>query len=85
MTSATLARALLATVLALLVIVHGRAATAVGPVALATVAPLMTPTPTLPPIEATATPRPAGQLIRYSGMLLAVQDGYVFFTTGDGF
>lgn len=74
LTSATLARALLATVLALLVIVHGRAATAVGPV-----------TPTLPPIEATATPRPAGQLIRYSGMLLAVQDGYVFFTTGDGF
>jgi hypothetical protein len=48
-----------------------------------------TPTPmpraTLPPIEATATPRPAGQVVRFSGQLLDVSHGFAFFTTGDGF
>jgi hypothetical protein len=48
-----------------------------------------TPTPmpraTLPPIDATATPGPAGHVVRYSGQLLDVQHGFAFFTTGDGF
>jgi hypothetical protein len=48
-----------------------------------------TPTPmpvaSLPPIEATATPAPSGQAVRYAGQLLDVQRGFAFFTTGDGF
>ncbi len=42
-------------------------------------------TPTLPPISATATPSPSGQLVRWAGQLLDVRKGFVFFTTGDGF
>lgn len=33
----------------------------------------------------TATPTPSGVLLRFSGQLLDVDRGYVFFTTGDGF
>jgi hypothetical protein len=42
---------------------------------------MMTP----PPITATATPAPSGQVVKYSGQILDYQNGYVFFTTGDGF
>jgi hypothetical protein len=40
---------------------------------------------TPPPITATATPRPAGTLIKYSGELLDDRAGFAFFTTGDAF
>src|SRR5271156_1378094 len=40
---------------------------------------------TPPPLSATATPKPSGRVIKYSGQLLDYRDGYVFFTTGDGF
>jgi hypothetical protein len=40
---------------------------------------------TLPDINATATPMPTGAVLRYSGQLLDVRGGFVFFTTGDGF
>jgi hypothetical protein len=40
---------------------------------------------TPPPIEATATPRPSGVLVKYAGQILDYRAGYVFFTTGDGF
>jgi hypothetical protein len=46
-----------------------------------TLAPFNTP----PPLSATATPRPAGELIRFATQLLDVRAGYVFFTTGDAF
>ena len=50
-------------------------------------APTPTPMPrvTLPPIEATATPGPAGQVVRFAGQLLDVRRGFAFFTTGDAF
>ena len=40
---------------------------------------------TPPPLSATATPSPSGNVVKYSGQLLDVQKGFVFFTTGDGF
>ena len=40
---------------------------------------------TPPPLEATATPKPAGTLVKYSGQLLDDRSGFAFFTTGDGF
>ena len=51
----------------------------------ATPPPLTGPIVTPPPLSATATPSPSGQLIRYSGQLLDYRKGFVFFTTGDGF
>jgi hypothetical protein len=48
--------------------------------------PVPSPTPeTPPPIDATATPVPAGTLVRFSGQLLDVRGGFVFFASGDGF
>ncbi len=32
-----------------------------------------------------ATPVPSGVLVRFSGQILDLRDGFVFFTTGDGF
>ncbi|HMD02262.1 MAG TPA: hypothetical protein VKG44_04785 [Candidatus Baltobacteraceae bacterium] len=51
---------------------------------------LPTPAPlgsvaTLPPISATATPAPSGQIIRYAAQLIDVRNGFAFFTTGDAF
>ncbi len=40
---------------------------------------------TPPPLSATATPSPSGQLIKFSGQILDDRDGFVFFTTGDAF
>jgi hypothetical protein len=40
---------------------------------------------TPPPISATATPKPEGKLVRYSGQILDYRRGFVFFTTGDGY
>jgi len=40
---------------------------------------------TPPPLQATATPSPSGQLLRFSGQILDDRSGFVFFTTGDGF
>jgi hypothetical protein len=40
---------------------------------------------TPPPLSATATPSPSGQLIKFSGQILDDREGFVFFTTGDGF
>lgn len=40
---------------------------------------------TPPPLTATATPAPAGTLVKFSGQLLDDRSGFVFFTTGDGF
>ena len=40
---------------------------------------------TPPPLGATATPLPAGQLVRFAGQILDDRAGFVFFTTGDGF
>ncbi len=40
---------------------------------------------TPPPLTATATPRPAGTLVKYSGQLLDDRSGFAFFTTGDAF
>jgi hypothetical protein len=40
---------------------------------------------TPPPLSATATPHPVGTLLRYSGQILDYREGYVFFTTGDGY
>jgi hypothetical protein len=40
---------------------------------------------TPPPLDATATPSPSGQVIKYSGQLLDYRDGFAFFTTGDAF
>ncbi len=37
------------------------------------------------PSVAPATPVPAGVLVRFSGQLLDLRGGFVFFTTGDGF
>jgi hypothetical protein len=51
----------------------------------ATPPPVSSPFITPPPLSATATPKPSGQLVRYSGQLLDAQAGFIFFTTGDGF
>jgi hypothetical protein len=40
---------------------------------------------TPPPLSATATPHPSGQLVKYSGQILDYRGGFVFFTTGDAF
>jgi len=40
---------------------------------------------TPPPLSATATPHPSGQVVKYAGQILDYQGGFVFFTTGDGF
>jgi hypothetical protein len=53
--------------------------------AAATPVPYQSAFETPPPLSATATPSPSGQVVRYSGQLLDVQKGFVFFTTGDGF
>lgn len=59
------------------------AATAPAALALAPGSPVTVQTP--PPTSATATPGPVGNVLRYSGRLLDVRGGFVFFTTGDGF
>ncbi len=51
----------------------------------ATPKPYESPFQTPPPISVTATPSPSGHVLRYAGQLLDVQNGFVFFTTGDGF
>ncbi|GAC1349070.1 MAG: hypothetical protein NVSMB19_02450 [Vulcanimicrobiaceae bacterium] len=58
----------------------------------ANVAAAAVPTPaaaasgqTPPPLSATATPAPTGTLVKFSGQLLDDRNGFVFFTTGDGF
>jgi hypothetical protein len=51
----------------------------------ATPPPLTSIPATPPPLSATATPSPSGFLVRFSGQLLDFRNGYVFFTTGDGF
>lgn len=69
--------------------------------ALSTPSPVTTPAPAPPPIAAptatptpqataataapSATPTPAGSLTRFSGQILDLRGGFVFFTTGDGF
>ena len=40
---------------------------------------------TPPPLDATATPAPAGTLRTFAGQILDERDGYIFFSTGDGF
>jgi len=40
---------------------------------------------TPPPLDATATPKPEGTLLRYTGQILDERKGYVFFTTGDAY
>ncbi|MBC5800356.1 MAG: hypothetical protein GIX03_05155 [Candidatus Eremiobacteraeota bacterium] len=40
---------------------------------------------TPPPLTATATPSPSGQVVQWSGQILDDRGGFVFFTTGDGF
>jgi hypothetical protein len=40
---------------------------------------------TPPPLSATATPSPSGQLVKFSGQILDDRAGFVFFTTGDAF
>lgn len=40
---------------------------------------------TPPPLDATATPRPGGTVVSWTGQILDDRAGYVFFTTGDGF
>jgi len=40
---------------------------------------------TPPPLDATATPAPAGTLQKFSGQILDERAGFLFFTTGDGF
>jgi len=59
----------------------------VGPIPVALALPPGTPTnvQTPPPTAATASPTPAGTVLRYAGRLLDVRAGFVFFTTGDGF
>ena len=44
----------------------------------------MAPPPTATPMPST-TPTPSGPIIQFSGELLDVQKGYVFFSTGDAF
>ena len=62
----------------------GRAAPAARAAALPTPGrPASGDTP--PPISATATPSPSGQLLKFSGQILDDRAGFVFFTTGDGF
>jgi hypothetical protein len=43
------------------------------------------PQASIPPPTATATPTPSGTLVRFSGQILDLRAGFVFFTTGDGF
>jgi hypothetical protein len=40
---------------------------------------------TPPPLTATATPAPAGTLETFAGQILDERQGFLFFTTGDGF
>jgi hypothetical protein len=40
---------------------------------------------TPPPLDATATPAPAGTRLTFSGQILDERAGFLFFTTGDGF
>ncbi len=40
---------------------------------------------TPPPLSATATPAPTGTLVKFAGQILDDRNGFVFFTTGDGF
>ena len=40
---------------------------------------------TPPPLTATATPQPSGQIVKYAGQLLDYRDGFAFFTTGDAY
>jgi hypothetical protein len=42
-------------------------------------------TVTPPPADATATPFPTNGYVAYSGRLLDLQQGFVFFSSGDGF
>jgi hypothetical protein len=56
-----------------------------SPLQAATPRPYESAFETPPPLSATATPSPSGQVVRYAGQLLDVQNGFVFFTTGDGF
>jgi len=44
--------------------------------------PGATPAPAGPPV---ATPTPSGALLRFTGQLLDLRSGYVYFTTGDAF
>jgi hypothetical protein len=66
------------------------------PAAAASTGPLSTPLPSLPPAPSGAlTPSPQapvpapsaaqGALLRFTGQLLDLRNGYVFFTTGDAF
>ena len=45
--------------------------------------PIIMETP--PPLTATATPPPSGQILKYSGQLLDYGDGFAYFTTGDAY
>ncbi len=64
-----------------LILIAAVAATA-APTALPT--PVASPSP--PPALAPApSPSPAVALVRFSGQILDLRDGYIFFTTGDGF
>jgi len=56
-----------------------------SPLQAATPQPYASPFVTPPPLSATATPSPSGQLVRFSGQLLDFRPNFVFFTTGDGF
>ena len=56
---------------------------AVGAIVPTPGASLLAQTP--PPLSATATPSPSGQLVRWTGQILDDRSGFVFFTTGDGF
>jgi hypothetical protein len=40
---------------------------------------------TPPPLTATATPSPSGQMVKFAGQILDDRAGFVFFTTGDAF
>jgi len=59
-----------------------------APAARAGIVPLPDVAPsgrTPPPLSATATPTPSGNLVSWSGQILDDRSGFVFFTTGDGF
>jgi hypothetical protein len=43
------------------------------------------PTITPPPAEATATPFPEGTVVSYTGRLIDYEQGFIFFSSGDGF
>jgi hypothetical protein len=68
------------------------AAAVATPQPVPTIAPIVLPsaapaaTPTLGTSAApSATPTPSGALTRFSGQILDLRGGFVFFTTGDGF